>query len=184
MVRACLRAGGAPTRTRLPCLPACLPLPACQMLQALGARVEGPQDAAFNGIAGLHLWPRVTWTPLFAASWDDLEARLGPHPERVHIGADAALVIASGGGGAPVDVRIESLDLQRGALVIGGSGGGGGDTAAPAAAAAAAKVVVVDDLVVDNAGWEWQALQPGEDCREEEYIRGFRVLRREQQTLP
>lgn len=96
------------------------------------------------------------------------------------------------------DAQIRSLDLQRGALVIkapagsqeaaaAGSDGAGGEAAAETAAgaaAAAAAPIVVDGLTVDNAGWEWQPLDPDAGAAEEEYIRGFRVVRHEQQVLP
>lgn len=104
----------------------------------------------------------------------------------LHIGADATLVIE-----AP-NAQIRSLDLQRGALLIkaaagsqeaaaAGSDGVGGEAAGAAATAAP---VVVDGLTVDNAGWEWQPLDPDAGAAEEEYIRGFRVVRHEQQVLP
>lgn len=63
----------------------------CKMLQALGARVDGPRPAQFNGLHGLELWPRVTWSPLFAASWDELAGKV--ECGSVHVGADTALVI-------------------------------------------------------------------------------------------
>ncbi|PSC70970.1 UDP-sugar pyrophosphorylase 1 [Micractinium conductrix] len=163
----------------------------CKMLQALGARVDGPAPAPeFNGLKGLELWPRVTWSPLWATCWDDVEAHVTA--AGLHVGADATLVI-----NAP-DATIRSLDLQRGALVIdGGSASGSGDgaaaagapaaeagSAATAAAAAAAPAVVVEGVTVDNAGWEWRPLPPDEACAEEEYIRGFRVVRNETMTLP
>lgn len=62
----------SPTTTRNPTLLD------TQMLEALGARVDGPRPAEFNGIAGLELWPRVTWSPLWAACWDDLAAKARP----------------------------------------------------------------------------------------------------------
>ena len=34
-----------------------------------------------------------------------------------------------------------------------------------------------------NEGWEWQALDPDQGAAEEEYIRGFRVVRRQQQLV-
>lgn len=46
------------------------------MLQALGARVEGPMPASFAGIRGLQLWPRVAWSPLWALGWDELEEKV------------------------------------------------------------------------------------------------------------
>ena len=99
------------------------------------------------------------------------------------------------------DAEIRSLDLQRGALVIkaasggsqeaaaAGSNGTGGEAAAGAAGAAAepaaaAAPIIVDGLTVDNVGWEWQPLDPDAGAAEEEYIRGFRVVRHEQQVLP
>lgn len=109
---------------------------------------------------------------------------------KLHIGADATLVIE-----AP-NAQIRSLDLQKGTLLItaaagsqeaaaAGSDGTGGEAAgAEAGAAAAAAPVVVDGLTVDNAGWEWQPLDPDAGAAEEEYIRGFQVVRHEQQVLP
>ena len=183
----CWRAGGAqlppqhcgPTQAPQRAPPCCL-----QMLQALGARVDGPLPAQFNGLTELELWPRVTWSPLFACCWDDLEEKVAA--ASVHVGSDTALVIE-----AP-QARIRSLDLRRGVLVIRGSGGAaaaaaaGGEAAAEAAGGAAAgeREVVVEDVTVDNEGWEWRALSPDEGAAEEEYIRGFRVVRKGQMELP
>ncbi|KAL4423375.1 hypothetical protein ABPG77_004306 [Micractinium sp. CCAP 211/92] len=154
----------------------------CKMLQALGAEVDGPQPAEFSGLSGLQLWPRVTWSPLFAASWDELAGKV--EAPGLHIGADATLVIQ-----AP-NVRIKSLDLQQGTLVIAPAGG---QQAADGAAAAGdggqqqqqqqGEPLLVDGLVVRNAGWQWRALGPDDGASEEEYIRGFRVVKAEQQTL-
>lgn len=133
----------------------------CRMLRMVGVSVDEPDPTvAFNGISGLRLWPRVTWSPLFAATFDDLESKInGPE---VHIGQDTALVIA-----AP-SARIENLDLKKGALVI----------EAPAGVA-----VNVSGVVIENAGWEWQALNPDEGAAEEEYIRGFRVVKKETREI-
>lgn len=46
-----------------------------QMLRMLGASVADPQPVEFLGIKGLELWPRVAWSPLFALTFDDLQAR-------------------------------------------------------------------------------------------------------------
>ncbi|PRW45148.1 UDP-sugar pyrophosphorylase 1 [Chlorella sorokiniana] len=163
----------------------------CKMLQALGARIDGPQPAEFNGIKDLELWPCVAWSPLWACSWDDVEAKVTA--SKLHIGADAALVIE-----AP-DAQIRSLDLQRGALVIKAAAGSqeaaaagtdstgsaaAAEAGAAAGAAAAGAPVVVDGLTVDNAGWEWQPLDPDAGAAEEQYIRGFRVVRHDQLVLP
>ena len=45
-------------------------------LQQLGANVAGPTPREFNGLQ-IGLWPRVSWSPLFALTWDDVEARPG-----------------------------------------------------------------------------------------------------------
>lgn len=94
----------------------------------------------------------------------------------LHLGADATLVI-----GDSRDLRIESLDLRRGTLLL--CTGGAGGAAAAADAAAAGEPLVVSGLEVDNAGWEWQALDPDAGAAEEEYIRGFRVVKKEQTVL-
>lgn len=132
----------------------------CAMLEIVGARVGAPRPAEFNGIRGLQLWPRVAWSPLWAACFDDLEAKVAG--AGVSIGSDAALVIAAPGA------RLQSLELARGALVLEGAAGA---------------EVVVDSLRVDNAGWRWEALDPDAGAAEEEYIRGFRVVRQEQKVL-
>lgn len=46
----------------------------CRALQMLGADVAGPDKVAFNGLH-LELWPRITWSPLFALTFDDLRVR-------------------------------------------------------------------------------------------------------------
>ncbi len=38
----------------------------------LGVHVEGPQQATFNGLH-LDLYPRVTWSPSFAMTVEDLK---------------------------------------------------------------------------------------------------------------
>jgi hypothetical protein len=120
------------------------------MLQMLGATVDPPLGPLeFNGIPGLRLWPRVAWSPLFAATFDDLEAAVDC--ARVRLGSDTALVIRAPGA------RVRSLDLRRGALAVEGQG-----------------EVVVEGVVVDNEGWEWRALRPGEAAAEEESIRRVR----------
>lgn len=126
----------------------------CRMLRMLGADVAQPTpELIFNGIGGLALWPRVAWSPLFASTFDDLEAKI--NMARLHVGADTALVIS-----AP-DARIEGLDLRRGAAVVEGPG-----------------PVRVTGAVVDNGGWAWVPLDPDAGAPEEEYIRGFKVERR------
>lgn len=38
----------------------------------LGADVAAPTKAVFNGLH-VDLWPRITWSPLFAITFDDLK---------------------------------------------------------------------------------------------------------------
>ncbi|CAL5221642.1 g3868 [Coccomyxa viridis] len=131
----------------------------CRCLQMLGAQIDGPEQREFNGLQ-VDLWPRISWTPFFAVSFADLEAKVnGPN---IHISKDSTLVIEEG------DVEIKSLDLD-GALVVPKTGG--------------AKVTV-DGLKVQNAGWKWRALKPDKPMTEEQYIRGFLVCRQAQQYYP
>lgn len=140
------------------------------MLETVGAKVDSPKDdVTFNGIAHLRLWPRVVWSPLFAITFDDLEARV--EAKNVHVGSDTCLVIRN------PRAEIKSLDLKRGSLVVDGSSGKD----------------VVDGLLVDNDGWEWMALKDDEGngsggrdfppVVEEERIRGFRVVKRAEHVV-
>jgi UDP-sugar pyrophosphorylase len=134
----------------------------CHMLRMIGVSVDDPEGTVtFNGISGLHLWPRVTWSPLFASTFDDLEAKI--NVKKVHIGADSTLIIRA------ADAKIENLDLKRGAVVI----------EAPVGVA----VVVDEKEVIENDGWEWAPLDPDAGAVEEEYIRGFKVVKKETKEL-
>lgn len=125
-----------------------LPCRRLQMLRMLGAAVADPTPVEFNGIAGLELWPRVSLSPLFAATFDELEAKVSC--SEVHIGADTALVVEAG------DASIQGLDLQRGALEV----------RAPLGAR-----VKIHRLGVNNEGWAWEPVSQDQGCSEEEYIR-------------
>lgn len=135
----------------------------CRMLQTLGARIEEPsEELEYNGIKGLKLWPRITWSPSFALTFDDLASKVdGPG---LRVGGDTTMVIR-----AP-DLRIKRLDLNRGALVIKGPKGA---------------EITVDGLVVENEGWAWEAIPPtaatttSNGHPEEERIRGFTVVKKE-----
>lgn len=134
----------------------------CHMLRMIGVSVDEPcSTVSFNGISGLHLWPRVTWSPLFASTFDDLEAKIDV--KDVHIGSDSTLVIRAS------DAKIQNLDLKRGAVVI----------EAPLGVA----VLVAEKEPVENEGWEWVPLDPDAAAVEEEYIRGFKVVRKETKEI-
>lgn len=135
----------------------------CRMLQTLGAQIEEPtEELEFNGIKGLKLWPRITWSPLFALTFDDLASKVnGPG---LRIGGDTTMVIQ-----AP-DLYIKRMDLNRGSLVIKGCKGA---------------EITVDGLVVENEGWLWEAISQSTEASEadkfpeEERIRGFTVVKKQ-----
>lgn len=72
-----------------------------------------------------------------------------PCPDQVHIGQDAMLFINH------ADVQVRSLDL-RGALVVEGQQD---------------VDITIDGLQVDNAGWQWHALQDTDNSEEHQNIR-------------
>ncbi len=49
-------------------------VPLRRTLQQLGADVAGPTQREFNGLT-VDLWPRVSWSPLFALTFEEVEAR-------------------------------------------------------------------------------------------------------------
>ena len=44
----------------------------CRALQSLGATVDGPESRTFNEL-DVQLWPRLSWSPLFAVTFSDLK---------------------------------------------------------------------------------------------------------------
>ncbi|KAK9828897.1 hypothetical protein WJX72_002655 [[Myrmecia] bisecta] len=121
----------------------------CRSLQMIGTTVEGPEPRTFNGL-DVQFWPRVVWSPAFAATFADLKAKVnGPG---VRVGSNASLVIQGR------QVEVAKLDVE-GALVI---------KAGPDA------IVKVDGLEVRNKGWRWMALNPDKPMTEEQFIRGFK----------
>lgn len=48
----------------------------CEMLRLLGATLDvSDRRESYNNIENLTLWPRVSWSPLFALTFDDLQVR-------------------------------------------------------------------------------------------------------------
>lgn len=140
------------------------------MLQLIGCHVEEPTETiTFNGIHGLYLWPRVTWTPHFASTFDDLLDKF-VDPSKVFIGLDCTLRID-----AP-QARISSLHLKKGALIVKGPIDRSNNP-----------VIEVNNVVVDNMGWEWRPLEDvGAGYRsigEEESIRGFTVMLHDEMVI-
>ena len=60
-----------------------LPRARRRTLQQLGASIGAPTPRDFNGLH-LDLWPRVSWSPLFALTFDDVEVqpRFAPRPRQ------------------------------------------------------------------------------------------------------
>ncbi|KDD76325.1 hypothetical protein H632_c267p0, partial [Helicosporidium sp. ATCC 50920] len=133
----------------------------CKMLRMIGVKVADPVPVKFGGIE-FELWPQVVWSPLFAMTLDDLEAKIVP--EKVRIGQHCTLVIESG------DVRITELDLDQGALVV---------------SAAEGEKTEIASLRVSNRGWSWEPLPERDNgtATEEELMRGFSVVRFDQTAL-
>lgn len=131
----------------------------CRALQMLGVHVGGPRQATFNGLQ-LDLYPRVTWSPSFAMTVNDLKDRF-PCPDQVHIGQDAMLYINH------ANVQVRSLDL-RGALVVEGQQD---------------VDITINGFQVNNAGWQWLALQDSDNSEEHQKIRGFTVIKLETETI-
>ena len=131
----------------------------CEMLRHIGCTVDVDSEMkTFNGMEYV-VYPRVSWSPRFALTFDDLKARIAD-PSRVHIGSNTSMYIGRG-------VRVERLALQRGRLEVrGGDGGGNG---------AEGEGEVVVDVVVDNDGWTWEPVTDGDEVYR---IRGYRVAKR------
>lgn len=123
----------------------------CEMLQRVGCRVDVAREKrTFHGMSYV-VWPRVSWSPRFALTFEDLEEKIIA-PDRVHIGCESSLYIGR-------DVRVDRLELPRGRLVLDAQGDEGG----------------VVDVAVDNDGWTWEPIADGDVVDETFMIRGFVV---------
>ncbi|KAL6747103.1 nucleotide-diphospho-sugar transferase [Haematococcus lacustris] len=128
------------------------------LLQQLAGAVllpPAPQPATFNAIPS-QLYPRVVLSPSFAPVLADIKAKVAPGSISL---APGAVLVLDGPG-----ISIKGPLKVAGALVI---------------RAVAGAEVEVQQLSVSNAGWVWWPLQEGEPAREEERIRGFKVLKKE-----
>lgn len=123
----------------------------CRILRMLGAEVEAPLKATFNGIE-VALEARVVWSPRWAVGYRGVRERLAPG-SRIHISQRSTLVLDG-------DIVIEELRLD-GALLI---------TARPGSRVRIAQLSVV------NEGWSLEAVEDG-DGDEVSRIRGFRQKR-------
>lgn len=141
----------------------------CEMLQMIGCTVDTPDSTvSFNNIDNLTLWPRVSWSPLFALTIQDLKERI--HGQAVHIGKDTSMYIQ-----AP-NVSIQKLNLEHGRFEIKGD-----DTPIEVVGRFTTKDGTTIDTI-DNQGWEWVALDKThrEQAPEELAIRGFMVQKKQQ----
>lgn len=143
----------------------------CEMLRLIGCTVDAPEHTvSFNNIENLTLWPRVSWSPLFAVTIQDLKEHIKGHG--VHIGHDTSMYIQ-----AP-NVHIQNLDLQHGRFEILGAHD-------EDHIEVSGKFTTKDGIVFDhinNQGWTWVALDDSTrvDAPEELAIRGFMVQKNEQ----
>ena len=135
----------------------------------IGCTVDTPDSTvSFNNIDNLTLWPRVSWSPLFALTIQDLKERI--HGQAVHIGKDTSMYIQ-----AP-NVSIQKLNLEHGRFEIKGD-----DTPIEVVGRFTTKDGTTIDTI-DNQGWEWVALDKThrEQAPEELAIRGFMVQKKQQ----
>ncbi|KAK9821196.1 hypothetical protein WJX74_008774 [Apatococcus lobatus] len=130
----------------------------CRTLQQLGAQVGEPDQCNFNGL-DVELWPRISWSPTFALTLAQLKSKMDG--EGLVISKGASLVIEG------ADVHIRNLRVD-GALRI---------------KSHARAHVLIDGLTVSNGGWNWRALNPDKPAKEEEWIRGFKVCRKDTEEL-
>ncbi|KAI8109878.1 hypothetical protein M9434_001157 [Picochlorum sp. BPE23] len=129
----------------------------CEILSMIGCTVDTPEKTvSYNDIDNLTLWPRISWSPLFALTIQDVQDNI--HGEGVHIGRDTSMYIS-----AP-HATITGLNLQKGRVEIQGSDS-----------------IEVTGEVVNNHGWDWVALNKTtrNTVPEELAIRGFIVDKRE-----
>jgi len=132
----------------------------CRILELLaGIKLPAPEKLTFNGMA-VEALPRVVLSPSFAPTLADVKAKV--KAGSIILSPGSVLVLDG------ADIRVEGPLQVQGALVV---------RAAPGAK------VVVGPLKVQNAGWAWQALKDGEESKEEEKIRGFRVVKTETRSI-
>lgn len=141
----------------------------CDMLRMIGCTVDTPDNTvSFNNIHNLTLWPRISWSPLFALTIADLKERI--HGEGVHIGKDTSMYIQ-----AP-NVHIHKLDLEQGRFEIIGK---------EEPIEVSGTFTTNDGTTfetINNQGWEWVALDDTTrpSAPEELAIRGFMVKKKQQ----
>lgn len=129
----------------------------CLTLKMLaGADIGEVPTETFNGIP-VESYPRVVLSPAFAPSLADVKAKVAQGSILL---APRSVLLLDGEG-----VRIKNLRVSGAAHIK----------------AAPGSQVVVDGVSVSNQGWEWTPLERVSDppAKEEEAIRGFRVIKQE-----
>ena len=122
----------------------------CKMLRKLGANIPPPEERVFNSIA-TQVWPRVLWTPTFAATFRELAEKV--NGSCLTLSNKATLILEGD--------RCEIQDLKLdGAMKITGSWG---------------EKITVDGLNVANKGYQ---LKEAKDYEEREIIllKGFEFM--------
>lgn len=121
---------------------------------ACGVAIPEPGHAEYNGVP-VEVFPKIVLSPSFAPTLADAQQKVRPGSIRVD---PSSTVIIDG-----EDVTVESMEV-KGTLVV---------RAVPGAK------VTIRECKVDNKGWEWTPLEQAPSQKEEELIRGFKVVRHE-----
>jgi UDP-sugar pyrophosphorylase len=144
----------------------------CNMLKIIGVEVASPSPAPeFNGLKSLEMWPRVCWSPLWAATFQDLKDKIPPthtSSRGLEIGKDSVLVIKA------KDAVIKGLKVGDGAAAV-------IMESKPVQQSGEDELDGGGVLEVSNEGWKWVPLtgEDDEDAPEEMRIRGFKVVKSE-----
>ncbi|KAK3237321.1 hypothetical protein CYMTET_52593, partial [Cymbomonas tetramitiformis] len=132
----------------------------CKVLRLLEADIAEPSNATYNGMT-VPLHPRIVLSPKFATTFAEAEAKLAGK-SAIHATQRSVLLLDG------EDIVVESLKLD-GALIV---------RAVPGAR------VVIKGAEVTNDGWDWVAIdEDQQDAPEVDRIRGFQVVRGEQQEF-
>ena len=110
----------------------------CKMLRKLGADIAPPEEQVFNSIA-VQVWPRVLWTPTFAATFKELAEKV--NGTALKLSKNATLILESD------RCKIQELTLDGAARVAGNWG----------------ETITIDGLNITNKGFRLQAISEEED---------------------
>ena len=110
----------------------------CKMLRKLGADIAPPEEQVYNSIA-VQVWPRVLWTPTFAATFKELAEKV--NGTALKLSKNATLILESD------RCKIQELTLDGAARVAGNWG----------------ETITIDGLNITNKGFRLQAISEEEE---------------------